>query len=167
MLLPALDGRNLSLARIEQRISSGRWVPNVAPEGVARARREYFHRLETFEIGGPGVRATEELLEHGAAGAVHCLVVMPEGPVFRSWYPPTTAAASHRYLTELAHRHGLPLIDARGWMDARSISSTRATSPVREPQLRRRLTRDVVLPALRGRPPESLAAVPAVPAGRP
>lgn len=168
LLLPALDGRHLSLARVNEDFV---WQVGAErrPEGVARARREYFHRLARFEVGGPGVRALEELLSRVARqGLTACLVAMPEGPVFRSWYSPTTKAAIDRCLVDLARRHGLPLIDARGWMDAEEhfIDSHHLTG-AGAAAFSERLTRDVVLPALRGRPVESLAAVPAVPAGRP
>jgi hypothetical protein len=55
-----------------------------------------------------------EAAEHGVRVV---LLRMPEGPVFRSWYDPAGLARFDAYLASVAAEFGVPVLDARLWLD--------------------------------------------------
>jgi len=84
---------------------------------LAWARKDYTERLAGFELGGPNVEALEETLELCRRERINtALVLMPEGPEFRSWYPPGVMPQVRRLLGQLSRRHAMPIIDARDWI---------------------------------------------------
>jgi hypothetical protein len=84
---------------------------------LERARVEYTHYLTDYSLGGPACDALRELLglcrDEGIATA---LLWMPEGPTFRSWYPPQALGQIDAFLTELSAKYDAPLINAREWV---------------------------------------------------
>jgi hypothetical protein len=73
--------------------------------------------LDQFVLGGPGVEALRELLARCRSdGVAAALVLMPEGPAFRSWYPPQTLEQIQTFLGGLQHDFGVPVVDARTWL---------------------------------------------------
>jgi hypothetical protein len=71
------------------------------------------HHLSRRRLGLIG-RTIEEARREGMAVA---LVVMPEGPTFRSWYPPGKWEAILAAVEEVARRHDTPLINLREALD--------------------------------------------------
>lgn len=49
-------------------------------------------------------------------GIPTALVLMPEGPLYRSWYTPDTHAKIQAFLQDLQQKHKVPLLDARDWI---------------------------------------------------
>lgn len=100
---------------------------------LAKARREYELGLQSFRPG-PGYEHLRELLtacrEDGIPAA---LFVMPEGPVFRSWYGPGAWQAVQKCLDELAADFGVPVLNTREWVgedgftDSHHLNFTGAT----------------------------------------
>lgn len=89
------------------------------------ARRSYEARLQEFRCGSLARQALDELLSlcqenHIAA----TLVLMPEGPKFRSWYSPAAWEDANRYAREIAESHGVPLVDARPWCSEASFTDS-------------------------------------------
>lgn len=81
------------------------------------ARDEYEYLLTGFQLGGASCQALEELLETcRQSGLKAALVVMPEGDVFRSWYPAETWRQIDDYLQALSGRFAVPLINGREWV---------------------------------------------------
>jgi hypothetical protein len=52
-----------------------------------------------------------------AHGAVVGFTYLPESSEFRSWYPPAAERAAREHLATLSRELGVPVIDARTWMD--------------------------------------------------
>ena len=85
-----------------------------------------------------------------ARGARVVFLATPEGPLFRSWYPPDRWAESAAWLRALAGRHGVPLVDARGWSDDEGMfGDSHHLSKEGGDRFSRWLTREVLVPQLR------------------
>jgi hypothetical protein len=103
------------------------WIPPQAQfrtsekraAALAHARKEYFDELAHFELAPLPTRAVREALELcRQAGIAAAVVLMPEGPVFRSWYPPATRKQIDTFLADLKRRYDTPVIDASAWLDS-------------------------------------------------
>jgi hypothetical protein len=81
------------------------------------ARRQYAPALDHFRITPIADRALRELLALcRQQNIATTLLVMPEGPEFRSWYAPAARAEIDTYLSRLSRDYDIPLIDARSWL---------------------------------------------------
>jgi hypothetical protein len=115
------------------------------------ARQGYEDRLHDFSIGGPGCRAVEELLGRlRRLGVKVVLLLMPEGPTFRSWYPSSTAQQIETYLAGLEREHGVRVLDLREWMDDESaFNDSHHLTVEGGDRFSERLGREVIAPMLR------------------
>jgi hypothetical protein len=102
---------------------SGWWTPDVPtdPETNRRLRaRLQSHyapilaRFRTHETPDRALRATLDLCRR--EGIQAAVVVLPEGPEFRSWYPREALARVGTYLECLRRECRVPVIDARAWV---------------------------------------------------
>jgi hypothetical protein len=130
------------------------WVPIHAPpelrdQALARAHREYAHYLNGFRLGGPAVKGLKELLDLCRAEHVPVtLVMMPEGPAFRSWYPPSAWSQIEAHLNDLHQRYNVPVINARDWLPEEDFWDSHHLLPGAATRFSERLSREV-LPLLR------------------
>jgi len=82
------------------------------------AHQDYAGRFAVFHLGGAQCTALRELLAScRREGVPVALVITPEGPTFRSWYPPETWRAIEEWLTEISREYDAPLVNAREWID--------------------------------------------------
>jgi len=73
--------------------------------------------LRSFEVTPTAERATRELLELCRRERIAVLLlVTPEGPTYRSWYPPEAYPKLERFLHGLASEHHVQVVDARQWL---------------------------------------------------
>jgi hypothetical protein len=87
------------------------------PGRLEHTREEYFEFMQHLSISEGPDRALRELLDFCRRKRIKvALYLMPEGPVFRSWYRPVTHQALNGYLTRLQREYGVPVIDARDWL---------------------------------------------------
>jgi hypothetical protein len=125
-------------------------------EALESARRGFEGNLHDFRLGGPGCRALEELLGRlRASGVPAALVLMPEGPAFRSWYPPDTWRQVEGYLARLEGEFAAPLLNLRGWIDEEGeFNDSHHLTAEGADRFSARLARDALAPLLRrlGRP---------------
>ncbi len=132
------------------------WAPPVedhSPAAHARALETahamYIGKLTGFQLGGVGCRALEELLEVCREEKIHAaLVVMPEGPVFRSWYPSYAWGQIEIYVTELSREFDTPFVSAREWMAEEDFSDSHHLLPDRAAVFSARLNREAIMPLL-------------------
>jgi hypothetical protein len=125
---------------------------DVRAKGVAHARTEYYHVFQTLALADERqVGAVSDVVERARArGARVAFVAMPEGPVFRSWYPPNLWAESAAWLRDLAARHGVPLTDARAWSGREeTFNDSHHLNKTGSEEFSRWLTREVLVPQLR------------------
>jgi hypothetical protein len=88
-------------------------------ESARRAARErYEPALRNFRLSRRRLDLVGETIEAARSeGMAVALVLMPEGPTFRSWYPPGTWALVFGAIEGLARERGVALIDLREALD--------------------------------------------------
>jgi hypothetical protein len=84
-------------------------------------------------------------------GVTAALVVMPEGPVYRSWYGPETWPRIEAWLYEIGREYGVEVINAREWMDEVDFKDSHHLLPAAADRFTERLAREHIVPALRRR----------------
>jgi len=107
----------------------GGWIPLPeisSPERRAaaldKARRDFAHQLQSMRAGGRPVQLLDEMLRLCRKENIQAvLVLMPEGPVYRSWYASEVWQQIRGVLGDLQQRHGVPLVDARCWFDSEDV----------------------------------------------
>ena len=119
---------------------------------IKHAWGEYHARLAEFQLGGPQCQALRELLvschEEGIAVA---LVVMPEGPTFRSWYPPGRWETIKEWLTKLSREYDAPLVNAHEWInDENDFMDSHHLLRSGRTKFKERLARECIFPLLSG-----------------
>jgi hypothetical protein len=130
------------------------------------ARRDYTPFLADFHLGGRGCEALRELLASCRQAHVPAaLVLMPEGPQFRSWYPPETWRQIQNWVELVCREEGAPLINAREWIEEDDFVDSHHLLPRGADKFTCRLGREYILPLLRrlpdeGKPPHGLAVRP-------
>jgi len=87
-------------------------------QATQRARKEYGAAFNGFRLGGPQCEALRELLAScRREGVSVALVMTPEGPTFRSLYPPEAWRAIQEWLTQVSQEYDAPIVNAREWID--------------------------------------------------
>jgi hypothetical protein len=105
-------------------------TPASYERGVRHAHAEHFEALQRVRFDEPPAGAVAEAValchEHGVPVA---LLLMPEGTVFRSWYPARTESALYAFLSGISQRTNTPIIDARRWMGDDAFSDSHHLTP--------------------------------------
>jgi hypothetical protein len=97
-------------------------TPECFQRGVAVAAQSYSEVLRDFHLSGQARRALNTLLSICQDNQIAAtLIIMPEGPTFRSWYSSDSERKVTGYLSELARRYHVALVDARSWCDEPSF----------------------------------------------
>ncbi len=95
------------------------WLPLITPpsghrRALAQAEREYRQALQQLRLSPRGLAVLRETIERcREVGARAALVLMPEGPIFRSWYPPAVWRQVEETLAGFSREAAAPLIDLR------------------------------------------------------
>jgi hypothetical protein len=114
------------------------------------ARRQYQECFGAFRLADGPARALRELLDDCRGAAVPAvLVLMPEGSDFRALYPAAVLAGIRRFLAETAREEGVPVIDARCWIEDEGFWDGHHLRPAGAAAFTERLGRDLVRPLLR------------------
>jgi hypothetical protein len=133
-----------------------RWAP-LSPEKLAA------HLEEARNDVGPIFRnvqplphmdwATRELIRTcRREGIALTLIFLPENSALRSWYPPAARAVVDGYLAQLEHDYGVPIVDARTWLDDHCFGDFCHLMPPGAEAFSARLGRDVLRPMVAGEP---------------
>jgi hypothetical protein len=81
-------------------------------------RRHYAHHLKLLEPGGKPVELLRMLLDLCRREHIPtAIVLMPEGPSFRSMYGPGKLEHIRAFLAGLSQQFNIPVIDALEWLD--------------------------------------------------
>jgi hypothetical protein len=114
LLIPGVRTNNYTGADESGWVPMQRRSPDFERRALARAEFEYRGGLQVFRLS-PRILATlrETVLRCRANGARAALVLMPEGPTFRGWYPAAVRAQIDEALTQLSQECGVPLLDLR------------------------------------------------------
>ncbi len=125
-------------------------TPSFYPQAVMWVRRTYEPELPFVQFDGPHVQAFEDLLcECKAAGIAVAVVVPPESTTFRSWYPQRVNDDLAKMLDRLRHEHKIVVVDARSWLPDEAFADTHHVLRKWAKPYTERLTREVILPAMR------------------
>jgi hypothetical protein len=132
------------------------------------ARQGYFPPLRDLHVVDLSDRATRELLDLcRRRGIAVALVLTPEGSAFRSWYAPESRRRVDAYCDALSRDYGVPLIDAREWLEDGDFTDSHHVTPRGAEVFTLRLGREVLRPLAEGRPmgtaPLQLASMPQEP----
>jgi Protein of unknown function (DUF1574) len=116
---------------------------------LAQANREYAPYLVDFTPGGDACRALESMLKvcHDRGIPVK-LVLMPEGPIFRSWFPEVGYLRLLAYLESIATDNGTSLVNARDWLDEDRFYDSHHMFAQGAEEFSRRLAREAIAPSL-------------------
>ncbi len=110
------------------------------------------HRLRDYAPYRDALRPLDELLtlleREGIPAAV---VLAPEGPTVRAIYPTGTVGQLVAMIGDLSQRHGIPFVNAFEWLDEPMFIDSIHPNTVGAEVYSSRLTREVLLPALRSR----------------
>jgi hypothetical protein len=127
----------------------GSWSCKDRQQATQAAFCEYAGVLAGHRLGGPTCAALHELLFAARRdGIATALILMPEGPLFRSWYPVSVRGKVDRWLANVAQQHGVPLIDTRTWFDDSAFWDSHHLRPTGAEHFTRRLSKEVLLPLL-------------------
>lgn len=137
------------------------WAP-LTPGAAALAaiwvRKTYEPELPAVRFTGPHVKAFEDLLnECKAAGIAVAVVVPPEGSTFRSWYPERVNVELEQMLEHLRQEHKIVVVDARTWLPDEAFADTHHVLSDWAKPYTERLTKEVIVPALRNHTGSSTA----------
>ena len=112
----------------------------MAPRALAAVRKTFVPLLGGFRLSPRLLGAVDQTIElirrEGVQGAV---VVMPEGPLFQSWYPAGVWEQIERALTERCRAAGVPLLDFRTGEEEAGFSDSHHLYPPAASRFTRRL----------------------------
>jgi hypothetical protein len=124
-------------------------------EAVVRATIEYQETLRGLHVGGLPCQIVRDLLETCRREEIPTtLVLMPEGPLFRSWYSPIARCELDVFLRELRRTHDAPVINANEWMHENEFLDSHHLMADGAFAFSQRLARDAVCPMLKSRAAE-------------
>jgi hypothetical protein len=140
------------------------WAPRppltASPErALARARKEYATYLQSFRLGASACEALAEIIALcRREGIAPALVLMPEGPMFRSWYPPAVWSQIRNYLSRISSAFDVPLINAREWLAESAFADSHHLRSEGATAFTERLAREEIMPLVRRAGPGKWAA---------
>jgi hypothetical protein len=138
------------------------WVASRVPEPTPEQRQQWLERnqrafaprLQHFAVGGPCCTALRQLLQECRQERMAAaLVVMPEGPAFRSWYSADSPELIEAHLAALSAEFHAPVINARDWVPEEHFLDSHHMIARHVPEFAHRLAREGLLPLLRNNRP--------------
>jgi hypothetical protein len=126
-------------------------APEIRRHELNHASNEFVQALQSFELGGPNAEAIRRLVQESHREHIPvALVLMPEGPIFRSWYPEKSWRQVEEFMGEMTAQHHVPIINARDWVQEEDFSDSHHVLNGGTRVFTERLAREFLLPFLRG-----------------
>jgi hypothetical protein len=133
--------------------------PEKAREGIAAAKKTFGPMLDNFRLSprflGVICQTIELAQQEGVAVA---LVVMPEGPTFRGWYPPGAWKQITGALEELSRACAVPYLDFRNELEEGDFSDSHHLHAAGAARFTHRIAQRIA-PLLRRRAGNSISPV--------
>lgn len=124
--------------------------PEQHREAIARTIKGYQEHLEDFQLGSASPEAVRRTLKECRRHNIQAaLVLMPEGPVYRSLYGSQVWPQVDSFLDRLQLEFGVPLVNARTWIEEEGFFDSHHLIPDAAAQFTERLGREAILPLLR------------------
>jgi hypothetical protein len=151
---PRLIGSEKNRTPLIERLAAGPLATNPTRQERDKmldfARAGYRPVFRDFPIGGRNCDALRELLAScRQAGVPAALVLMPEGPAFRSWCPPETWRQIQEWVEQTGREAGAAVVNAREWMDEDDFLDSYHLLPNGADKFTDRLGREAIVPLLR------------------
>lgn len=128
-------------------------IPDAQEKERQRAvvRGNYQPALQNFRIHQTSRQAMHELLEVCRERNIRVAIMLtPECSDFRSWYSSDAQEQLKGFCAELRNQHGVPIIDARAWLDDEDFSDGHHVLPGSAKRLTLRVGAEVLSPLIRG-----------------
>jgi hypothetical protein len=114
--------------------------PSQSRAALAHARATYEPALRDFRLSPRLLGVVEETVALARqAGLGVALVLMPEGPIFQSWYPPAVRRQIDQALQTLSREVDVPLLDLRDCVPESGFSDSHHLYPQGATRFTRRL----------------------------
>jgi hypothetical protein len=108
------------------------------------AERDYSEGLAKFHTGSPGMRALRGMLHECRDRQIAVtLVMMPEGPAFRQWYPPGAREEIVNAVEQLVDSYPCQFVNAWEWFDESGFGDSHHLLAHTGRELSRRVSREV------------------------
>jgi hypothetical protein len=132
--------------------------PDLDPARIQRyteaARNDYSPRLRDIRVADISDRALRELIGLCRSEGIDLVLMLtPEGGSFRSWYSPQSRERINAYCDALRREYGVPLIDARDWLDDADFFDSHHVTLRGAEAFTRRCADEVFRPLVEGRLP--------------
>jgi hypothetical protein len=125
--------------------------PEQVRQRTAAARLGYYPPLQDLHVAGLSDRAMHDLLDLCRRHEIPVVLLLsPEGREFRSWYAPESRQRVDDYCAGLSREYGVPLIDARDWLDDGNFSDSHHVTLRGAETFTRRLGCEVLQPLVLG-----------------
>lgn len=114
------------------------------------AQAQYRDSTQRFQLASQPLEALAALLHRCRSERIPVgIILMPEGPRFRSLYAPEVKTGFDQWIHEFCRDQGLPLVDARNWVVEEELWDSHHALPSGARSFTRRLNQDA-LPSLLG-----------------
>jgi len=126
--------------------------PQVCSKALESERKNYQPVLFRYRISPGPDGALRELLalcRREKIGVM--LLVMPEGRIFRSWYPAGAQAMADAYVAGLGEEYHVPVVNARTSMPDSAFLDSHHLLPAAAAEFSARFSREVLEPFCRGK----------------
>jgi hypothetical protein len=115
--------------------------------GAAVTRWQYRNSFGEFHLAEGSAQALRELLSCCRQERIPTtLVLMPEGPEFRSWYTPAMRQGLAAFLGELSQEYHVPIADASEWIGEDGFRDSNHLIGAGTVAFTDRFVREVILP---------------------
>jgi len=92
--------------------------PEERARHLALCRKMNADYLSRLAVRPAADRAFRDTIREAQDNGIRVVLLRsPEGPTFRSWYNPEGLAQFDRYIAGIAAEYGVPVVDARLWLD--------------------------------------------------
>jgi hypothetical protein len=116
---------------------------------TAKAFRAFAGYWDDSQPGGPSCDALRRLLQRCRDEQIAVkLVLMPEGPIFRSWYSTDAWQAFEEFLEEIQSEFAVEVVNARNWIEEEEFFDSHHLLPPGAERFSERLGREVLTPWL-------------------
>lgn len=123
--------------------------PERRQKGLAVAYEEYYETLRSFQFGTKGLEGLRLVLEECNRNQIRSLLVlMPEGPNFRSWYRADARREIEQRLADLADACDSRLVVSSEWIAEEDFADSHHLLACGATKFTDRLTREAVSDAL-------------------
>lgn len=126
-------------------------IENLSEEQKIKAleitRAQYFNNVQTMDLDSSRTQALRTLLESCRKNKVAAaMLIMPEGPEFRSWYGPGVITQIENHLFALSKEFGVKFFNTHNWMKEFDFKDSHHMFEKSSLQFTRRFTNEKIIP---------------------